>query len=126
MSVTLLGMLNTPEIIALLVLALILFGAKKLPELARGLGHGIKEFKKATRDVTDELHSAMDVDAGPTPTPPSSAVPQETSPYEDPELTESSESSADPSTESAEPAKKSEAVAQTTSTDGAESAAKNG
>ena len=124
MSVTLLGMLNTPEIIALLVLALILFGAKKLPELARGLGHGIKEFKKATRDVTDELHSAMAVDA--RPTPPSSAVPQETSPYEDPDLTGSSESSVEPATESTEPAKKSEAVAQTASTEGAESATKNG
>src|SRR6476661_9931806 len=48
------------EIILILALVLILFGAKKLPELAKGLGTGIKEFKKATRDVTDELHSAMD------------------------------------------------------------------
>src|SRR3954470_11537524 len=48
------------EIILILALVLILFGAKKLPELAKGLGTGIKEFKKATRDVTDEIHSAMD------------------------------------------------------------------
>jgi sec-independent protein translocase protein TatA len=48
------------EIILILALVLILFGAKKLPELARGLGTGIKEFKKATHDVTDELSSAMD------------------------------------------------------------------
>ena len=59
------AMLNTPEIIMILVLALILFGAKKLPELAKGLGHGIKEFKKATRDVTDELQSAIDTDSPP-------------------------------------------------------------
>jgi sec-independent protein translocase protein TatA len=39
---------------------LILFGAKKLPELAKGLGQGIKEFKKATRDVTDEIHQSME------------------------------------------------------------------
>jgi sec-independent protein translocase protein TatA len=71
MSPTLLGMLNTPEIILLLVLALVLFGAKKLPELARGLGHGIKEFKKATRDVQDELHSAINIES-PSPLPPSS------------------------------------------------------
>ena len=47
------------EIILILALVLILFGAKKLPELAKGLGTGIKEFKKATRDVSDEMHSAM-------------------------------------------------------------------
>ena len=46
------------EIILILALVLILFGAKKLPELAKGLGTGIKEFKKATREVTDEIQSA--------------------------------------------------------------------
>src|SRR5215472_9071862 len=48
------------EIILILALVLILFGAKKLPELAKGLGTGIKEFKKATREVTEEVSSAMD------------------------------------------------------------------
>ena len=48
------------EIILILLLVLILFGAKKLPELAKGLGQGIKEFKKATRDVTDEIQQSMD------------------------------------------------------------------
>jgi sec-independent protein translocase protein TatA len=48
------------EIILILALVLILFGAKKLPELAKGLGTGIKEFKKATREVTDEVSNAMD------------------------------------------------------------------
>ncbi len=46
------------EIILILALVLILFGAKKLPELAKGLGTGIKEFKKATREVTDEIQNA--------------------------------------------------------------------
>ena len=56
------------EIILILALVLILFGAKKLPELAKGLGTGIKEFKKATRDVTDEMHNAMDeTPRSPTP-----------------------------------------------------------
>jgi sec-independent protein translocase protein TatA len=68
MTTPFLAMLNTPEIIALLVLALVLFGAKKLPELARGLGQGIKEFKKATRDVTDELHNAVESEP-PRPAP---------------------------------------------------------
>jgi sec-independent protein translocase protein TatA len=54
------------EIILILALILILFGAKKLPELAKGLGQGIKEFKKATREVTDEISNAMDE----TPPPP--------------------------------------------------------
>lgn len=48
------------EIIIILVLVLILFGARKLPELAKGLGQGIREFKKATREVTDEVQNAMD------------------------------------------------------------------
>jgi sec-independent protein translocase protein TatA len=47
---------------------LVLFGAKKLPELAKGMGQGIKEFKKATRGVNDELERAMD--DTPTYTPP--------------------------------------------------------
>ena len=42
--------LNGWEVVALLALVLIIFGAKKLPELARGLGQGIKEFKKSTLD----------------------------------------------------------------------------
>ena len=54
------GMLGGWEIILILAVVLILFGSKKLPELARGLGQGIREFKKATREVTDEIHSAAD------------------------------------------------------------------
>ncbi len=38
------------ELILILVIVVLLFGAKKIPELARGLGSGIKEFKKATQD----------------------------------------------------------------------------
>ena len=59
-------MLGGWEIILILAVVLILFGAKKLPELAKGLGTGIKEFKKATREVTDELSSSMD-DTSPPP-----------------------------------------------------------
>ena len=50
------------EIVLILAVVLILFGAKKLPELARGLGQGIKEFKKATNEVTTELQRAADTD----------------------------------------------------------------
>ena len=62
------------EIILILAVVLLLFGAKKLPELAKGLGQGIKEFKKATRDVTDEMHNAMDE----TPAPPQKKLPPAT------------------------------------------------
>jgi len=54
---------------------LILFGAKKIPELAKGLGQGIKEFKKATNEVTSELHNAME--EHPTP-PPQRKLPSNT------------------------------------------------
>jgi sec-independent protein translocase protein TatA len=56
------------EIVLILAVALILFGAKKLPELAKGLGQGIREFKKATREVTDEVHNAME-ETPPAPQP---------------------------------------------------------
>ena len=56
-------MLGGWEIVLILAVVLILFGAKKLPELAKGLGQGIKEFKKATNDVTNEINRAMDDDA---------------------------------------------------------------
>ena len=67
MNMTMLAMLNGWEIVLILAVVLVLFGAKKLPELAKGLGSGIKEFKKATRDVTDELNSAVNEEPPPPP-----------------------------------------------------------
>lgn len=58
MNETMLAFLGWPEIVAILAVVLLLFGAKKLPELAKGLGGGIKEFKKASREVQDELERA--------------------------------------------------------------------
>src|SRR5712691_9707061 len=46
------------EIVLMLALVLILFGARKLPELGRGLRRGIFEFREATRQVTDEIDGA--------------------------------------------------------------------
>jgi sec-independent protein translocase protein TatA len=68
------AMLGGWEIVLILAVVLILFGAKKLPELAKGLGTGIKEFKKATRDVTDEIHSAMEEPPPPPKPLPSSST----------------------------------------------------
>lgn len=48
------------EIILILAIVLILFGAKKLPELARGLGQGIKEFKKATDSASMGTRDLME------------------------------------------------------------------
>jgi sec-independent protein translocase protein TatA len=54
MNTPLLAWLQGWEILVLVLLVLLLFGAKKLPELARGLGQGIKEFKKSTKDDPEE------------------------------------------------------------------------
>jgi sec-independent protein translocase protein TatA len=51
--------LSGGELIIVLVAILVLFGSKKIPEFAKGLGQGIKEFKKASSDVTSEFHNAM-------------------------------------------------------------------
>jgi sec-independent protein translocase protein TatA len=53
------------EVILIFAVVLLLFGARKLPELAKGLGQGIKEFKKATRDVSDEMSNAMNENTPP-------------------------------------------------------------
>ena len=50
-----------PWEILLVILAIILiFGGKKIPELARGLGQGLKEFKKANQEIKDEVKSAAE------------------------------------------------------------------
>tara|TARA_B100000686_G_C15914880_1_gene536710 strand:+ start:214 stop:387 length:174 start_codon:yes stop_codon:yes gene_type:complete len=48
------------EIIGILCIALLLFGGKKLPEIAKGLGKGIKEFKKAKNDVSEEINKVTE------------------------------------------------------------------
>ncbi|WP_457615984.1 twin-arginine translocase TatA/TatE family subunit [Lutibacter sp.] len=49
-----LGVVGAPQVIIIVVVILLLFGGKKIPELMRGLGSGIKEFKKATKDDDDD------------------------------------------------------------------------
>ena len=52
--------LGGQELSLILLIILLLFGAKKLPELARGLGKGMKEFKKAQNEIEEEFNSATD------------------------------------------------------------------
>jgi sec-independent protein translocase protein TatA len=51
--------LGLPEIIGILAVALLVFGPKKLPELGKSLGQGIREFKKSTQDVRADLESSL-------------------------------------------------------------------
>ncbi|MBO7521541.1 MAG: twin-arginine translocase TatA/TatE family subunit [Opitutales bacterium] len=54
--------IGNTELIIILVIILLLFGAKKLPELARGLGKSMQEFKKASREVEDNFRDAIKED----------------------------------------------------------------
>ena len=56
-----------PDLIIILLIILVLFGAKKLPELARGMGQAVKEFQKAKDEFSDELHNAGKTDASAKP-----------------------------------------------------------
>lgn len=84
MNTTFFAMLGWPEIIGILVIVLVLFGARKVPELMRGLGSGIKEFKKASREVQDEVERAIEEEpprpaTKPTPAKPDTTVAQSAS-----------------------------------------------
>jgi len=48
------------EIVLVVLVIIILFGGKKIPELARGLGKGLREFRKTTKDLKDEVNSAAE------------------------------------------------------------------
>ena len=62
------GNLGATEILLILFVILIFFGAKKIPELAQGLGKGIREFKKATREIEDDVDpNAKKIDDKSTP-----------------------------------------------------------
>ena len=51
--------LGAGEITLILAIVLIFFGAKKIPELARGLGKGIREFKDATKEIKNEIEEGV-------------------------------------------------------------------
>ncbi len=53
-SLVIAGFIGPPEIVIILVIVLLLFGGRKIPELMKGLGKGMKEFKKATSEDDDD------------------------------------------------------------------------
>lgn len=74
--------LSGGELVLVLVVILVLFGAKRIPEFAKGLGKGINEFKKASREVTDEIERSVDEPPPPTkpaPRPPANENVSQTS-----------------------------------------------
>jgi sec-independent protein translocase protein TatA len=56
------GGLGGQEIILILLVILIFFGAKKIPELARGLGKGIREFKDATKEIKNDIEDSARIE----------------------------------------------------------------
>ena len=65
-----------PDLIIILLIVLVLFGAKKLPELAKGMGQAVKEFQKAKDEFSDELHNAGNTPAKPDVRPADATVPR--------------------------------------------------
>jgi len=57
-----------PELLMIMFIVLLLFGANKLPELAKGMGKAVREFKKATSNVEEEVRRAME-EPPPPPSP---------------------------------------------------------
>ena len=61
-----LAVLSEWHIFLVLIIVFLLFGGKKLPELARGIGEAMKEFKKASRDIHDDTPNASTTPPAPT------------------------------------------------------------
>lgn len=67
--------LGVPELIFILVLALLIFGPKRLPEIGRTIGRGMSEFRKASNDLKRTINVELALDeAPPAPSPPSPMI----------------------------------------------------
>jgi len=70
MNMNLIGMPGGPELILIVLVVLLLFGGKKIPELMRGLGKGIREFNNAKANIESEINQGMkESDAAPKQKP---------------------------------------------------------
>ena len=56
------GNIGAPEIIIIALVVLLLFGGRKIPELMRGMGKGIKSFKDGVKGIEDDISSSLDED----------------------------------------------------------------
>jgi len=56
------GSIGVPELIIILVVALVVFGPKKLPEIGKSLGSAMREFRRASREIVDSIESGMEDD----------------------------------------------------------------
>ena len=63
MILSLLGNLGTTELIIIVFVVLLLFGGKKIPELMKGLGKGVRSFKKGMNDIEEEIKRPVDEEA---------------------------------------------------------------
>ena len=78
-----------PELMLILFIILLLFGANRLPELARGFGKSVREFKKAASSVEHEFKQAMEESERPKPLPaPPATLPQSAAPAAPPPAAE--------------------------------------
>lgn len=69
------GNLGATEIIFILVIVLLVFGAKRLPEIGQSLGKGIREFRKSMTEISGEIHQATQQPQPPQYPPPQYAPP---------------------------------------------------
>ncbi len=61
-SLLFIGGLGGWEIMVILLVVLVFFGANKIPEIARGMGRGIREFKEATKEIKNEVENGIKLD----------------------------------------------------------------
>ena len=69
------GSIGMPEMLVILVIALIIFGPRKLPELGKSLGKSLAEFKRASNDLRSTLEEEIRVEERQAKTPESTAIP---------------------------------------------------
>lgn len=111
------GSLGFPELIIIFLVLLLVFGAKRIPEIARGIGKGIREFKDATNEITREIEAEGQQRQINQPQSPQQGQPQARSGSQSTAQEPSAqESSAQESSAQAEPSDSPESASQESST----------